>query len=204
MPAGSVAAGSAAAASAATATATEAAPEPTSDCPWQSEKWAQPSASCLAHGDSPVRPQCRQGACSQSSRSQCPVLSAWKRVQRVSRRCARVSNRYVVQHFPASVRCRGVCASWRSVTDWRSLRSRAAYYFIASRSSPRCLHSLTHSAMDSLLLIGAVAVLAVGGFLWMRSAAANKEGDDGKGQAWRGTGATNVDPLLRNRQWART
>ena len=51
--------------------------------------------------------------------------------------------------------------------------------------------------MSDLLLLG-IAVLVVAGLYILLSGSNSKKDDDAKSQAWRGSGAQNIDPLLRN------
>ena len=57
--------------------------------------------------------------------------------------------------------------------------------------------------VDASLLIGGVFVLAValGVFMQLRSSSSSKKNEDvsARAQAWRGSGAQNIDPMLRNR-----
>lgn len=94
---------------------------------------------------------------------------------------------------------------WVSASDWPSLFVR----FVGRRFTVVPLFPPTrldaHPSlviMDSLLLLGLGAVLVAAVAMWLRAssaAAAQKDLQTAKGQAWRGTGATNIDPVLRNR-----
>jgi hypothetical protein len=60
--------------------------------------------------------------------------------------------------------------------------------------------------MDSLLLAGVAVALLAAVAVWLRSssaAAAKRDMETARGQAWRGTGAANIDPVLRNRKQTR-